>query len=383
MEHILACHEIVKTDFVRAEDCYLYDSTGRRYIDFEAGIWCTALGYGHPRINDAIQAQLKNVTHLGTRYPSTLAEKAALEVLDIIGFETGKCVFLCSGSEAVEFGVQISQIIHPDKLMLKFSTAFLGSYGTAHSKASDIWHIIDWNVCQNDLETCLDTIPFERIGAFIFEPGGSSPSFVHFPPKSVVEAIAARVQETGGLVVSNEITTGMGRTGRWFGFQHYDIQPDIVALGKGLGNGYPVSAVAIRQNIARHLEDSGFLYAQSHQNDPLGCTVAHEVITVMKEEQWIPHGNQTGALFLDRLQQIVEACPLAKETRGRGLLLGLELHPHKTLTAQNVYQQLLTDGFLTNYYPVANLLRFDPALTIQEQHIDELITSLKNILNQS
>ena len=102
------------------------------------------------------------------------------------------------------------------------------------------------------------------------------------------------VQQAGGLVMVNEITTGMGRTGKWFGFQHYDIQPDIVALGKGLGNGYPVSAVAMSKEVAEKLETSGLRYAQSHQNDPLGCAVAGEVIRIMLKEDWVERGSGAG-----------------------------------------------------------------------------------------
>ena len=366
---------------MRADNCYLYDSTDQRYVDFESGIWCTALGHGHPRINAVMQAQMERVMHLGTRYPTELTEEAALAVLDIVGFDEGKCTFLNTGSEAVEFGVQIAKLMHPDKLMLKFTASFFGSYGLAHSKSSDTWYLVDWLDCEPDLDACLDAIPFERIGAFVFEPGGSSPSFVHFPPKAVVEAIAARVQAAGGLVVANEITTGMGRTGRWFGFQHYDIQPDIVALGKGLGNGYPVSAVAMRPDIVTYLENSSFLYAQSHQNDPLGCTVVNEVIVVMREDGWIERGNKRGAFFLSELQHLVVRQPLAKDARGRGLLLGLELEP--TISVESVYRQLLADGFVVGYYAAANLLRFDPALTIEESHINGLIASLDRILGES
>ncbi len=380
MDHILRCHEIVKTDFVRAENCYLFDSEGRRYVDFESGIWCTALGHGHPSVKAAMQEQIERVVHLGTLYPTQLAEKAALAVLDVIGFGAGKCTFLSAGSEAVEFSVQIAKMMHPDSLMLKFASSFLGSYGIARSKAPDTWHMVDWFECEADLVTCLEAIPFERIGAFVFEPGGSSPGFLHFPPQAVVESIAARLRAMGGLVVANEVTTGMGRTGRWFGFQHYDIQPDIVALGKGLGNGYPVSAVAMRPDVAAYLESNGFHYAQSHQNDPLGCTVAYETIAVMRNEGWIERGRRIGALFLDGLLQLTARQPLAKEARGRGLLLGLELHP--SVSAEAVYRQLLADGYVVGYYPAANLLRFDPALTIEQEHINGLLASLDQIISR-
>lgn len=106
-----------------------------------------------------------------------------------------------------------------------------------------------------------------------------------------------KIREADGLVMSNEVTTGMGRTGKWFGFQHYDFQPDIVALGKGLGNGYPVSAIAMSINVAKKLEDSGLGYAQSHQNEPLGCAVAKEVITGLRDESLIEHGAALGKYF--------------------------------------------------------------------------------------
>ena len=130
MNHILKCHEIVKTDFVRGQNCYLYDSRGKRYVDLESGIWSTALGHGHPRISQVIRAQLEKVIHLGTRYPSPLADEAAIEVLDIVGLGDGKCVFLSSGSEAVEFAVQIARRTVTKPLFLTFSTSYLAAYGS-------------------------------------------------------------------------------------------------------------------------------------------------------------------------------------------------------------------------------------------------------------
>jgi 4-aminobutyrate aminotransferase-like enzyme len=112
----------------------------------------------------------------------------------------------------------------------------------------------------------------------------------------------------------------MGRTGRWFGFQHYDVRPDIVALGKGLGNGYPVSAVAMSHEVAERMERGGYRYAQSHQNDPLGCAVASEVIAVMREERLVERGAEAGAAFLQGMQQLVgeHAVPRARAQHAAG-----------------------------------------------------------------
>ena len=374
MEHILKCHEIVKTDFVRGQNCSLYDTEGNRYVDFESGTWCTALGHNHPRINQVIKTQLQQVAHLGTRYPNRLTEEAALALLDIVGMGDGKCVFLSSGSEAVEFGVQAARRITAKPLLLTFQNSYLSAYGSAGRKAENEWCLFDWRTCA-DMEprNCLKDIPFENIGAFVFEAGGSGIGFVTFPPRQLVQEIVKRVRRAGGLVVANEITTGMGRTGKWFGFQHYDIQPDIVAVGKGLGNGYPVSAVAVKPEVAGKLEASGFYYVQSHQNDPLGCAVARDVIATFREENWVERVNAKGVYFLEGLKRLEEKYDLVKEARGRGMLLGLELHPHESFSASAVYRMLLEQGFLVGYSPAGNILRFDPALTIEEDDITQLL----------
>jgi acetylornithine aminotransferase len=373
MDHILKCHEIFKTDFVRGRNCHLYDSKGKKYIDFESGIWCTALGHNHPRVNQVIETQLKYIAHLGTRYPNNLAEEAALSVLASVGIEDGKCTFLSSGSEAVELGVQIIRRMIGKPLLLTFHNSYLGGYGSAGQKRLDEWCLFDWNASD-----CLDEIPFEKIGGFVFEAGGSGIGFVTFPPKALVQEIVQRVRQAGGLIAANEITTGMGRTGKWFGFQHYDIQPDIVSLGKGLGNGYPVSAVAMKRDIAKRLEDSGFRYVQSHQNDPLGCSIAKEVIAIFREEDWVERGNTTGKWFLERLEQLKKKHAVIKDVRGRGMELALEFHPR--FSATSAYHTLLEKGFLVGYYPTGNMLRFDPALTIKKEDITHLLEFLDSML---
>ncbi|MCC6650583.1 MAG: aspartate aminotransferase family protein [Candidatus Eisenbacteria bacterium] len=384
MTHILQCHDIVKTDLVRGEGCHLFDSRGARFTDFESGIWSAALGHGHPRITAVIREQSAALTHLGTRYPSPLAERAAVDILGTVGMGEGKCVLLSSGSEAVEFGVQVARRFSGKPLLLTLAHSYLAAYGSAGAKRSGEWCEFDAGACTHTGPCdCLDAIPFADIGAFVFEPGGSGMAFVKFPPQRLVEEIARRVRAHGGLLMANEVTTGMGRTGRWFGFQHYGVQPDVVALGKGLGNGYPVSAVAMRPEVAERVERGGFHYAQSHQNDPLGCAVASEVIAVLREELWVDRGERMGQGFLESLKQLVERHAVLREARGRGLLLGLEFHPHERLSAASVYAQLVEQGFLVGCYPAGNMLRFSPPLVIAREDIDGLITSVDAILREA
>lgn len=389
MEHILQCHEIVKTDFVRGEGCYLYDSRGRKYTDFEAGIWCTALGHNHPRVQQVMHDQIEKVIHLGTRYPSELAEAAARALLEVCRLPGGKCTFLSSGSEAVEFGVQAARRVSQRPLLLTFANSYLAAYGSAGQKSPQEWIVFDWAGCtacpdpKDCTEDCpkLAELPFDRIGGFVFD-GGNAHGQVRLPPPGLVRAIARRVKEQGGLLVANEITAGMGRTGAWFGHQHYDFRPDIVAVGKGLGNGYPVSATALSRDVALALEGDGLRYAQSHQNDPLGCAVAQEVLAVMREEALVERSCRMGAAFLAALNELGQRHALIKEARGRGLMIVLEFWPAgEELSVTSLYRRLLERGFLVGYTPAANLLRFYPALTIDEDDITRLVAALDEILS--
>jgi len=381
MNHILRCHDIIKTDFIRGENCYLYDSQGTQYIDFESGIWSAALGYCHPRINQEIKHQTERIIHLGTRYPSSISEEAAIDVLEIVGIDDGKCTFLSSGSEAVEFAVQAARRITNQQQLCTFTSSYLAAYGSAGRKRVDEWVLFDWHAYEEEgASGYLEQVPFDTIGAFVFEPGGSGSGFVKFPPKHLVQEIVRLVKQAGGILVVNEITTGMGRTGKWFGFQHYDIQPDIVALGKGLGNGYPVSAVAMNLDCAEKLERSGLHYAQSHQNDPLGCAVAREVIALLQEGDWVGKGNTMGAYFLEGLKGLQKKYDVIKDVRGRGMLLAIEFHPHKMISAKWAYHALLEKYFLVGYYSAGNILRFDPSLTVEKDDIGRLLECLDSIL---
>jgi acetylornithine aminotransferase len=383
MTSILRCHDIDKTDFQHARNCTLIDSLGRCYTDLASGIWCTALGHNHPRLIRAMQVQIDQLIHLGTRYPSQHCEEAATALLPLLGLADGKCLFLSSGSEAVECAVQAARRATGRELCLSFASSYFGSYGAAAKKARQEWLTLDWHAYDPSQPlSLLQGLPFPHIAAFVFEPGGSGSELVQFSPQPLVEAIAERVTAAGGLIVANEITTGMGRTGRWFGFQHYDLAPDLIAVGKGLGNGYPVSAVAVNAAVAANLEAAGFRYVQSHQNDPLGAVVAKEVIAEMGEGGWVARGAELGRRFLSQLQEVAARHPVIKEVRSRGMLFGLELRSDASPTATELHRQLFERGFLLNVLPVGNLLRLDPALTIEEELLAAFLAALDELLSE-
>lgn len=384
MQHVLRSYDIVKTDFIRGQGCNLYDSRGDRYIDFEAGVWCVGLGHNHPRVNRVLLKQIEKLTHIGYRYTPDLVEEAAIALSGTWHDATGKCVFLNSGSEAVEFGVRVARLLSEKPLLLTMSDSYLAAYGSAGSKDETEWYCFDWQLCER--EGCdsdcrhIQEIPFDQIGGFVFEPGNAHGT-VRFPPSQIVQAITDRIKQQHGFVVVDEVTTGLGRTGAWYGYDHYGLQPDIVAVGKGLGNGYPVSAVMITRDLADRVEHSGLRYAQSHQNDPPGCAVAREVIAVLREEDLIERSRQIGEYFLAELNKLAKRHSAIKEVRGRGLMIVVEFHDSgESDTVTRLYQQLLSNGVIVGYTPPAHLLRFYPPLTIEKEDIMQLVHWLDHFI---
>lgn len=370
-------------DVIEAKNCHIKDSKGNTYIDLESGVWATSLGHCHPRINSVIESQIKKIIHSGFNYCHPIIEKAAQNILDIANQRDGKCEFLCSGSEAVEYAVRIAKTVTEKPLMMYFSDSFFGAYGEASKKDNQnnfVYNRLECS-CGNNSEGCIGEceefkkIPFNEIGFFLFEPGSSS-GLVRFPSQKLISKIAEKITDNGGIVVSNEITTGIGRTGKWFGFQHYNIQADIIAMGKGIGNGYPVSAVSISKEIAERLRKTSFLYSQSHQNDPLGASIADEVISTIKDDKLLERCNRLSSNLVNRLIEIKNTSSVIKEIRCRGFMLGIELFKNAQLVVDEMYKR----GFLILKRPYAEVIRMDPALTIEEETLDLFVENFKQII---
>lgn len=387
MDHVFWCngYHLILKNIVKGQGCYLYDNSGMKYLDLESGVWCTPLGHSHPKLNQVLNKQVENIIHTGYCYANPVTEEAARAILDIVGMTGGKCVFLNSGSEAVEFGVRVIRKVNPKPKLLSLVDSFLGSYGTAGKKKQAEWYLLDWSQCRycpgqykcNNNCTVFANIPFDQIGGFIFEPGSSS-GFVRFPPKKFILNLVKKIKEDEGLIQINEVTTGIGRTGKWFGFQHYDLQPDIVSMGKGLGNGYPVSAIALNSELIKRLLKTSFYYSQSHQNDALGCAIARGVIHIMNEEKTIEQCKKIGEYFISRLKEFAEKYDIIKEVRGRGLMLAVEFNDRYKKMSQNLYKELLKRGYITAYG--SSFLRIDPPLIIKEDDINRFLDTLENIL---
>jgi acetylornithine/N-succinyldiaminopimelate aminotransferase len=181
-------------------------------------------------------------------------------------------------------------------------------------------------------------------------------------------------------LILDEITAGLGRTGKWFGYQHYDLKPDIVVLGKTLGNGYPVSAVLIDKKIVKLVENKSFTYAQSHQNDPLGCTIAGAVIDTLERERLIEASEKNGQKLLDMLRAELYELKEVVDIRGKGLMLAVELS--KNICVTLVYQRLIEKGLIIGISTHYNVLNIFPAYTLPKEKFATIIEKIKEAIKE-
>lgn len=333
----------------------MFDEQGKRYLDLEAGVWCLSLGHNHKHVNAAIHEQLSKISHTGFCYASSISDQVAGALLAQFALAGGRCIFLSSGSEAIELARSIAKHLTGHYNTMTLHDSYLGAYRSLRDRETG-WHIVNWSGL-DDNEECdpVSTLPAE-INAFIFEPGSASGA-VRFPPKRLIHKLASRVRSCGGLIIANEVTTGFGRTGRWLGCDHYDLSPDIIVLGKGMGNGYPVSAVLMSRPIANALAERPLQYSQSHQNDPLGAAVVSAVLHELRQQDLVQHGRETGYRFFEWLKEMVDG-RIVQDVRGRGAMFAIDLIDSGT--AASLHQALLDAGYIVGLR--GRTLRIDPPL---------------------
>ena len=372
MKHIYHCigHELKIPNIIRAEGVYVYDDEGNRYMDLEAGVWCISVGHRNPRVNRAIREQSDAVIQAGFCYSTPIVDRAAKRLLRTVGMDKGKCVFLCSGSEAIEIGRQIAKHLTGNEISMTLHDSYLGAYSAVSNRRKG-WYQLDWTpcvTCKNNHQcdkSCelLQGIP-SQLSEFVFEPGSAS-GYVRFPPKAMIRNVVEIVRENGGKILINEVTTGTGRTGRWWGYQHYDIDPDLVAIGKGIGNGYPVSVATVSEHTIAELTEKPFKYAQSHQNDPLGAAVVDAVVETIEAEALINKAEELGEELIGALERYVDG-RVVTAVRGRGLMVAVELRDAET--TERIHSELIRRGQIVGNR--GSFLRIDPPLTITREEVE-------------
>ena len=374
--------------FVSGKGVYLRDENGDDYLDLLSGIGVSALGYAHPAIEEAIQHQSTRLLHTSNLYYHEGTANLALRLTEISGLDR---VFFCnSGTEAWEAALKLARA-HALRLRTNgkhIGTRFLalehsfhgrtmGSVATTHKEKyrepfAPVMPDVEF-VRFNDVNDLRAKFSSE-VCAICIEPiqgeGGIHPVSHEF-----FAAARELCNSTGALLLADEIQSGLGRTGKWFAYQHYGIQPDVTTLAKPIAGGIPMGAMLCTEDAA--LAFTPGMHGTTFGGGPLACNVAIAVIDTMQQRNLLAHINDVGAFFRAELQTLATRHDCVVDVRGTGLMLGLELN--STELAQRVAAQMMERRIIINRTS-DTVLRFLPPYILERKHVEIAINALDELL---
>lgn len=360
----------------------LYDTDGKEYLDFGAGIAVFALGYNNKEYNDALKAQIDKLIHTSNYFYNEPAVEAATALTKASGMD--RVFFTNSGTEAIEGAVKLAKKYYyvkkgkADAEIIAMQHSFHGrSMGALSVTGNDAYQAPFKPLIggvrfaeYNNLESVKSLIT-DRTCGIILEAlqgeGGIYPA-----SKEFMQGLRALCDEHDILLVCDEIQCGMGRTGNMFCYQSYDIVPDVVCVAKALGNGLPIGAFLCREECAALVPgDHGSTYG----GNPLVCAAANAVMDQFEELNLTAHVKEVGAYLYEQLEQLTDEFDCIKDHRGIGLMQGIEL----TIPVGDVIKKAQKEGLLI-ISASGNVIRFVPPLVIEKKHVDEMIAKLKKCL---
>ncbi|GAB4355053.1 MAG: aspartate aminotransferase family protein [Kiloniellaceae bacterium] len=376
-------HTYARADlaFERGEGPYLYATDGRRFLDFAAGIAVNALGHSHPHLVQALQEQGAKLWHVSNLYQIPEGRRLAER---LVANSFADKVFFCnSGAEAIEGALKLARRYHyaagrPEKMrVISCSGAFHGRTLTTLSAAGNPKYLEG----AGPVAEGFDNVPFGNMnelrnairpetGAVLVEPiqgeGGIRPADLEY-----LRALRSVCDEYGMLLVLDEIQCGMGRTGKLFAYEWAGIEPDVMALAKGLGGGFPIGAILATEKACGGMVPG--IHGTTFGGNPLAMAVANAVLDVMLEPGFLPHVEEMGKLLRGKLETLIARFPhVLAEVRGAGLMLGVKcVVPNTELVAKLREEGLLTVG------AAENVIRLLPPLIIEKQQVDEAVQALE------
>ncbi|MFM7685077.1 MAG: aspartate aminotransferase family protein [Actinomycetota bacterium] len=370
--------------FERGAGTELWDTDGKRYLDFLCGIAVTSLGHSNPVVAEALCAQASTLLHVSNYFANPVATEAAVmldELLLEASGEHGQVFFCNSGAEANEAALKLARkfggrgrhvvvsafgSFHGRTLASLAATGQPAKHEPFHPMPDGFRH-----VAYNDIDALVAAID-PTVAAVLLEPvqgeGGVVPADVQY-----LRDVRALCDERGLLLMFDEVQTGLGRTGQWFGFQHSGVRPDVVTMAKALGNGVPVGAVWARREVAAVFQPGD--HGSTYSGTAIATAAVRAVIGEMRRLDAPRLARERGA----ELRAALSGLPGVVEVRGSGLLLAVELAPG--LDSKAVYLAALARGLVTNAVnPTA--LRLAPPLTVSSQEIDEAVAILGAVLEE-
>ncbi|MBL4807272.1 MAG: aspartate aminotransferase family protein [Rhodobacteraceae bacterium] len=393
---------------VKAEGIWIEDIAGRRYMDFH-GNSVHHIGYGHPRLVAAIKAQLDDLSFAPRRFTNEPAVQLAEKLGQLAPENLNKVLFTTGGSDAIEVAMKIARAATGRFKTISFWDAFHGAGFGASSiggEATFRSHIAGpllpgnehvapfgcYHCAYNhtDAKTCglacakMVRYVLERegdVGAVIAEPMRAVP---YVPPKGFWQAVRQACDDHGALLIFDEIPTGLGKTGRFFAFEHDNVMPDIVVLGKALGGGIlPIAAVIARAEL--DVCGDFAIGHYTHEKNPVTARAALTTLEIIESEGLVDRAATLGDYALARLSTLVQTSPIVGDVRGRGLMFGVEIVSNKDARtpandlAEEIYYRCLENG-LSFKISHGNVLTLSPPLTIARDDLDRALTIVENAI---
>lgn len=374
MSFLMDTYKRLPVSFVRGEGVYLYDEKGKRYLDLVGGVAVNVLGHSDPDLVRALCEQASKLWHVSNLYQNPWQEETAKLLVEQFG-EPAKVFFCNSGAEANEGAIKLARRYFWEKgekryRIITFKNSFHGrTFGAMSATAQEKIHkgfepLLDgFDYAElNDIKSVERLLRKETAGIMlevIQGEGGINEAEGEFLAK--VEELCRR---EGLPFIVDEVQTGLGRTGKFYGYQHFGIKPDIITLAKGLGGGFPIGCVIAREEVAKAFKPGS--HGSTFGGNALACVCAKVIIE--KVLKLLDHVEEVGNYFKQRLS------PFGR-VKGRGLMLGLE----RGENCQEVVLKALERGLLINC-TAERVIRFVPPLIIQKEHVDFAIEVLREIL---
>ena len=380
-KYVIANYGRLPRVIVKGEGCYLYDADGNKILDMFPGWAVSGLGHCHPRVVEALRKQAGELLHIDNTFYSEPQGMLA-KLLSERAFG-GKCFFCNSGAEANEAALKLARL-HTAQEKYKFITAegsFHGrTFATVTATAQPKYHegflplLPGFTyVPFNDI-AALESAFSDEVAAVMVEPiqgeGG-----INVATAEYLEAIRRLCDENGAVMILDEVQTGIGRTGKWFGYQHFDVEPDIITMAKALGGGVAIGAMMARAEIAASLVPGK--HASTFGGNSLACAAGIAVIEAIEEDKLLENAAEMGRYAKDKLEQLKQKHFMIDSVRGIGLMIGVQL----TSPGNDIVTKCLEKGLRINCTS-GTVLRFMPAMIATKDQIDQAIEILDSAMSE-
>lgn len=382
-ENLLHTYNRFPITLDRGDGVYLYDTDGKKYLDFMAGIAVSGLGYGNVELKNALKEQIDNLLHSSNLYYNTTCGKAAEALRRANGMD--RIFFTNSGAEANEGALKAARKYAWQKKSGRFE--FIAMKDSFHGRTMGALSVTEHPAYREPFEPLIPGISFaefnnlesvkklvnEKTCGIIVEPvqgeGG-----INTATKEFMTGIRKLCDEEGILMICDEIQCGMARTGEMFAWQLYGTKPDIMTMAKAIGSGVPVGAFAMTKAIAEASLKPGD-HGTTYGGNPLACAAVAKTLEIYEKQKLAAHVKEVGDYMEEQLKKLVEDYDCVVEQRGLGLIRGIKLSG----PVGEVVKKAMEEGLLI-ISARSDVIRLVPPLVIEKEHVDEMIEKLRKVL---